>query len=160
MEDNTKASNVTINISGGINQVLPNATQAIQVISGDQYAAQKVHQAPDTSQPSEPAVQTPLSEAPHAPEMSDDAISLLRYIGSEERLNGYLKELQRCRTATELAQVIVQMYHAEKDLLDFEIKKERFIKIIRNLAPEVKTGNTVSNIRARVKEQLNLIGQR
>ena len=41
MEENSK-SNVTFNIYGGNNQILPNATEAVQNFYGDQFADQKV----------------------------------------------------------------------------------------------------------------------
>lgn len=42
MEENSK-SNVTFNIYGGNNQILPNATEAVQNFYGDQFADQKLH---------------------------------------------------------------------------------------------------------------------
>lgn len=42
MEENSK-SNVTFNIYGGNNQILPNATEAVQNFYGDQFADPKLH---------------------------------------------------------------------------------------------------------------------
>ena len=42
MEENSK-SNVTFNIYGGNNQILPNATEAVQNFYGDQFADQMLH---------------------------------------------------------------------------------------------------------------------
>lgn len=155
MEGKENNATVNVNIYGGTNIVQPIATQATQIINGSEVVT------PDVQQ----------QEQPHAaPSVSDDkrqsakslqdsqadvyAIRLRKYVDSEERLQGYLQELRHCESATELAKVVVSMYNNEPNLLDFEIKKERFIKIVSSLATDVKTGNTVSNIRARIKEQL------
>jgi len=156
MEENKNGVNVTINISGGNNIVQPTATQATQVFNGDQFVPQELKQQQnDTSSvPTEPTLHP---SATASSEMPDDAIALRKYVDDEKRLKEYVEDLSKCADATALAMVVVKMYRQEENLLDFEIKKERFIKIVLNLAPHVKTGNTISNIRMRIKNQLNLI---
>lgn len=46
------------------------------------------------------------------------------------------------------------MQHQEPRITKEEITKERFISIVKALAPDVKKGNTVSNIRARINDAL------
>jgi len=127
-------SDVTININGGNNQILPNATQAVQNFYGDR--------------PSE-------SESPA--ELPDDYLSpeaarLLPYINKEEDLNRYLAQIIECRTATELARVILAMQEREPKITSDEMVKERFISLFLSITPNITKGKTVDNIRARIND--------
>lgn len=143
MEDKFKGGGITINISGGNNQILPHATQATQNFYGDHIADDEFR-----------LLTSKGSEAPQSSEMSEAAVRLRRYVDSDERLKTYLAEIRLCGSATELAQVIVSMQHQEPRITKEEITKERFISIVKALAPDVKKGNTVSNIRARINDAL------
>lgn len=154
MEENKKQSNVTINISGGHNIVQPNATQATMIINGNKATVEEELQDDSTSLASENIASSQQLATVKTHQLPESAVRLRKYVEDNDRFNRYLEELQMCETATDIAKVVVCMWRNEKNLLDFEIKKERFIKNILSLAPNVKTGNTVSNIRARIKIQL------
>lgn len=108
-------SDVTINIYGGNNQILPNATQAVQNFYGEESASS-------------------------VPENSLFA--------------RYHSQLSECKTATELAQVVMTMLTHEPEVNKEEIVKERFIKKLLPLAPQILKGTSIDNIRARINDAL------
>ena len=121
-------SDVNITINGGNNQILPNATEAVQNFYGDGFS-EKVFAG---KQPGET--------------LPAEAQRLLIYIG-EEQLPRYLALIGECRSAAELGKVVV-------DMCAEEIVKERFIRLLLPLASNFTVGKTVSNIRARINDAL------
>lgn len=128
-------SDIHINIHGGNNQILPNATEGIQNFYGDQFA-DKI-----------------LSGNPPDESLPIEAQKLLHYI-DKERLPQYLTLLGECRSATELSQIVVDMCAQEPKLVKEEIVKERFIQLLLPLAPKLTKGTGVNNIRARINDAL------
>lgn len=127
-------ANIIFNISGGNNQILPNATQATQNFYGDKYIEEM-----------EKKVNT--DEAP------DITKSLLaHYINNVERLTYYIGKLTSCEDARSLAQVVMEMHDDDNVKIDSEeMVKERFIKTLLPHAPKVTT--SISNIRQRINEE-------
>lgn len=128
-------SDVNITINGGNNQILPNATEAVQNFYGDGFS-EKVFAG---KQPGET--------------LPAEAQRLLIYIG-EEQLPRYLALIGECRSAAELGKVVVDMCAQEPRLTKEEIVKERFIRLLLPLASNFTVGKTVSNIRARINDAL------
>lgn len=129
----TEKSNITFNISGGINQILPNATEAKQVFVGDQFADDYLHQ---------------------GEELPAEASALRTYINKVEILKAYLAQLHVCMTASEVAMVVVNMIlddDAPKVTRE-ECKKERFIKTLLPVIPLVRKGLTIDNLRDRIED--------
>lgn len=119
-------SDVTININGGNNQVLPNATQAVQSFYGNQ-----------------PAESESPAELPDD-YLSPEAVRLLPYINKEEDLSRYLALIIKCRTVTELARVILSMQEREPKITSDEMVKERFISLFLPITPNITKGKTVT----------------
>ncbi len=132
---------VEININGGNNQILPNATHATQNFYGNSSGKSET-----IPQPEEPQT-LPDAEGEPMPE----ALLLTLYI-NKENLNGYLAQIAECRSASELAMVVVNMKQQEPRLTAEEIVKERFIKQILFFARNLQKGATISNIRARIND--------
>lgn len=128
-------SDIHINIHGGNNQILPNATEGIQNFYGDQFADKA------------------FSDTPQGKSLPIEAQKLLLYV-AEERLPHYLSLLGECRSATELGKVVVDMQAQEPKLRKEEIVKERFINLILPLATQLTKGTGVDNIRARINDAL------
>lgn len=128
-------SDVHITINGGNNQILPNATEAVQNFYGDQFAEKM------------------LSDKPHTGELLPEANKLLLYI-SKENLPRYLSLIGECQSATELGKVVVQMQEEEPKLMKEEIVKERFINLILPFATKLQKGTSIDNIRARINDAL------
>lgn len=133
-------SDIIINIHGGNNQILPNATEAVQNFYG---AGESV------SQP----------DIPSLPTLSDDyldpaASRLIPYLNNKADLNEYLVQLQACQSASELARIILDMCSKEDRITKDEIVKERFISLFLPLV-NFTAGRTVQNIRARINELLS-----
>lgn len=127
-------SDTIINIHGGNNQILPNATEAVQNFYG--------------CRPAE-AVNT---EYQTCDDLSPEALRLQPYINSVESLRRYVARLSECLTATELAQVIADIKDHEPKVTKELMVKEKFIRLLLPLAPNVTKGTTIDNIRARIND--------
>ena len=128
-------NDVTININGGNNQILPNATEAVQNFYGDQFA-EKILGA------------TTLDSTP-SPEVS----KLSLYI-DKVNLPGYISQIGECQTATEFAKVVISIFEQESKLTEEEIVKERFISLLIPFATKLAKGRTIDNLRARINDAL------
>ena len=126
-------SDVNITINGGINQILPEATEAKQIFYGDQFA-EKLLSGESSKEESLPEV---------------DKLSI--YI-NKENIPAYLSQIGECQTATELAKVVVEMAEHEPRLTAEEIVKERFISLLLPFAFKLTKGKTVDNVRARIND--------
>ena len=126
-------SDVTININGGNNQILPNATEAVQNFYGDQFA------------------EYILKKQDEDDEFFTQKERLTPYI-NKENINGYLAQIGECNNATELAKVVVQMCEQEPRLTQEEIVKERFISLLLPFAKQLSKGRGVDNLRARIND--------
>ena len=157
-------SDITITIHGGNNQILPNATEAIQNFYVGEYCGE-----------------TSLEEGDGRSGLMPETIRFRAYINKEEDLERYLAQIVECRTVTELAQVILVMQENELKITPEEMVKERFIRLFhlnlqcirkddiaffgtqrellhRNcllflpITPRITKGKSVSNIRARIND--------
>ena len=126
-------SDVTININGGNNQILPNATEAVQNFYGDRFAEHI------------------LKKQDEDDESATQKERLALYI-NKENINGYLAQIGECNNATELAKVVVQMCEQEPRLTQEEIVKERFIRLLLPFAKRLTKGKGIDNLRARIND--------
>ena len=126
-------SDIIFNISGGNNQILPNATEAVQHFYGDQYA-EKILQKETPSEPINPALE-----------------KLALYI-NKESLPTYIAQIGACESATELAKVVVSIVQQDSKLTPEEIVKERFIKLLLPFASKLTKGKGIDNLRARIND--------
>ncbi len=126
-------SDVTFNIYGGSNQILPNATKAEQHFYGDQFAEKLLSKDGEAPQP--------LSEA-------EQALSI--YINKVEALRGYVTLLRSCQSARDLAEVVATMCQQEPSIDETLIVKQCFINLLLPFLPEWKKGQTVDNIRTAI----------
>ena len=115
-------SDIKIIINGGNNQIPPNATQAIQYFygSGNQ----------DESPEDIPAEQHRLA----------------LYI-NKERIPGYLAQIGECKSASELAKVVLGMVEQEPRLTPEDMVKGKFISLLLPHATRIASGATVDNVR-------------
>ena len=128
-------NDITININGGNNQILPNATEAVQNFYGDQFA-EKI-----------------LSNTVADKELCPEVGKLSLYVDKVNLLD-YIAQLSECQNATELAKVVIYMFEQEPKLTEEEIVKERFICILLPLATKLTKGRTIDNLRARINDAL------
>ena len=131
----TYMNDITININGGNNQILPNATEAVQNFYGDQFA-EKI-----------------LSNTVVDKELCPEVGKLSLYV-DKVNLPDYIAQLSECQNATELAKVVIYMFEQEPKLTEEEIVKERFISILLPLATKLTKGRTIDNLRARINDAL------
>lgn len=128
-------NDITININGGNNQILPNATEAVQNFYGDQFA--------------EKILGAPILDSTPSPEVS----KLSLYI-DKVNLPGYISQIGECQTATEFAKVVISIFEQESKLTEEEIVKERFIRLLLPFATKLAKGRTIDNLRARINDAL------
>lgn len=133
---------VTFNITGGNNQILPNATHAVQYF----YGYRRDGTALEADDP----------ESVECRPLNDKEKALLPYFNEQERLRHYAARLYQCTTAGDIGRVVVDMRQDAAVRLDGdEAVKERFISVLVALAPHLTTGKTVSNVRQRIIDAWN-----
>lgn len=128
-------NDITININGGNNQILPNATEAVQNFYGDQFA--------------EKILGNPASDGASIPEVG----KLSLYI-DKVNLPDYVAQIGECPTATELARIVMSMLEQEPKLTEETVVKERFITLLLPLAHKLDKGRSIDNVRARINDAL------
>lgn len=134
---------VEFNIYGGNNQIAPNATNATQTIyvNADNKA----------NQYDQAEVVSPL---PDAEEETLGELARLSINIDKVRLQEYLAQIAECRSATELAMVVVRMAEQEPRLTVEEIVKERFISQLLPFATNISKGTSIGNVRQRINDAL------
>ncbi len=127
--------NVVINIYGGTQQILPNATQAVQHFYGADISRDVFREGALSRQ-----------------ELSPEAKRLSAYINNVEELGVYLTRLSGCITASELALVVVSMVENRTGVSKELMVRESFIRLILPLTPGITSGRSIDNIRARIND--------
>lgn len=127
---------VHIDIHGGNNQILPNATEAVQ-----NFYYREGETPPLKPDP----LRQPSAEEPDEP-IPPEAEAIFPYVKDEQTLRRYLKLIGQCETARDLAQVIVTLQEQEQKIPADEVLKERFIRKFLPLAPKGLKGMTAHNL--------------
>ncbi len=127
--------NVVINIYGGTQQILPNATQAVQHFYGADISRDVFREGALSRQ-----------------ELSPEAKRLSSYINNVEELGVYLTRLSGCITASELALVVVSMVENRTGVSKELMVRESFIRLLLPLTPGITSGRSIDNIRARIND--------
>ncbi len=127
--------NVVINIYGGTQQILPNATQAVQHFYGADISRDVFREGALSRQ-----------------ELSPEAKRLSAYINNVEELGVYLTRLSGCTTASELALVVVSMVENRTGVSKELMVRESFIRLLLPLTPGITSGRSIDNIRARIND--------
>lgn len=130
-------NNIIFNISGGNNQILPNATKAEQHFYGDQFAKEALRKGIPADTP-----------------LTDDERRLLMYVEEEESLRNYVASLKACKTAAEVGQVVAIMCENEPHLLKERVVKESFIGKLTPFLTGVEKGKGIDNLRAQINNAL------
>ena len=123
-------SNIIFNISGGNNQILPNATKAEQHFYGDQFAKEALR-----------------NGATAEPPLTDDERRLAMFVEKEASLRNYVASLKACKTAAEVGQVVATMCENEPRIDETRIVTKAFIEILVPFMTGVETGKGIDNIR-------------
>lgn len=123
-------NNIIFNISGGNNQILPNATKAEQHFYGDQFAKEALRKGAPT-------------EAP----LTADERRLLVYVEKEESLRNYVASLKACQTAAEVGQLVATMCENEPRIDETRIVTKSFIETLLPFMTGVESGKGIDNIR-------------
>lgn len=133
--DDKENSNITFNIYGGTNQILPNATTATQNFYGGCAVQDK-----------------PEGENGKESLLTPEAARLSVYINKVEDLDIYLAQIVECASASDLAKVIVNMAEREPNITQELIVKEKFISLFLSITPKFTSGKSIDNIRARIND--------
>lgn len=126
-------NNITFNIYGGSNQILPNATKAEQHFYGDQFAKEALRKG-----------------QPQPAPLTDDERRLLLFVEKEESLRNYVASLAACKTAADVGKVVAIMCENEPYLNETRIAKQNFIEALQPLIPGVEKGTGVDNLRIQI----------
>ena len=124
---------ITINIYGGSNQILPNATKAEQLFYGDQFAKEALRKGAATE-----------------PTLTDDERRLLMFVEKEESLRNYVASLGVCKTAAEVGEVVAVMCENEPGLTAERIVKKEFIEKLLPFINGVESGRGIDNLRIQI----------
>ena len=130
-------TNIIFNISGGNNQILPNATKAEQHFYGDQFAKEALRKGTPT-------------EAP----LTDDERRLAMYVETEESLRNYVASLKACKTAAEVGKVVTVMCENEPHLFESRVAKADFIEKLIPFLTNVEKGKGIDNLRIQIDNAL------
>ncbi len=126
-------SDTIFHIYGGNNQILPNATEAVQNFYGNEFAEKKL--ASSDLQPEELTV---------------DEQALAIYINKVENLRGYITLLRSCKSARDLGEVVATMCQQEPSITEELIVKQSFITLLLPFVPKWEKGQTIDNIRVAI----------
>ena len=130
-------NNITFNIYGGSNQILPNATKAEQIFYGDQFAKEALRKGTSGEKP-----------------LTDDERRLAVYIEKEESLRNYVAQLAACKTAADVGEVVAMMCENESLLFAERVVKAKFIQTLIPLIPGVEQGRGIDNLRIQIFKAL------
>ena len=155
---------ISFNIHGGNNQILPNATHAVQnFYNTGSFPKMSVEE--DTvevkktilEKTAEPEQWEPAQAVPQKQEKEEETYShLSSYINNEELYHYYKEKLKVCLQASDIAQVAVEMAMNEDiPRIDRdEIVKERFFKLLPPLCSRLIRKTSHSNLRQRINDIL------
>lgn len=126
-------NSIIFNISGGNNQILPNATKAEQHFYGDQFAKEALRKG-----------------APAEAPLTADERRLQVFIEKEESLRNYLAHLAACKTAADVGQVVALMCENEPRLDEVRITTKAFIETLFPFITGVEKGCGPDNLRIQI----------
>ena len=126
-------STIVFNISGGNNQILPNATHAEQHFYGDQFAKEALRKG-----------------APGVAPLTDDERRLLLYVEEEDSVRNYVAALRACKTAAEVGKVVAIMCENEPHLFADRVAKQEFIETLLPFLTGVAKGKGIDNLRIQI----------
>ena len=126
-------TNIILNISGGNNQILPNATKAEQHFYGDQFAKEALRNGATAEQP-----------------LTDDERRLAMFVEKEASLRNYVASLKACKTAAEVGQVVAVMCENEPHLFESRVAKADFIEKLIPFLTNVEKGKGIDNLRIQI----------
>lgn len=128
---------ITFNISGGNNQILPNATEAVQNFYGSELSENVCDK----------------KSGEHCSLSSAEVQKLHVYIKDTSVLTDYVSRLEHCNSAKEIGLVVVDMILDENVNVDQNVAaKAAFIETLKDLSPNLKKGWTSNNIRQRIQD--------
>lgn len=138
-------SDVTFNIYGGTNQILPNATKGEQHFYGDQFAEAAIRQT---------AAGNDASASDDAPASDNEAEQQLAlYIINKERAKDYTSQLRRCTLAREVGGIVATMVD-NRDITKEQAVMQVFIDKLVPFLANVGKGKTIDNLRTHINNAL------
>ena len=126
-------NNITFNIYGGNNQILPNATKAEQHFYGDKFAKEALRNGDTADQP-----------------LTADEQRFALYVDKEDNVRKYVASLAACKSAADVGKVVAIMCENEPCLTEERIVKEEFIKTLLPFIDGVEKGKGIDNLRVQI----------
>ncbi|MCD7924783.1 MAG: hypothetical protein LUI85_08820 [Bacteroides sp.] len=136
-QNSTAMATVIININGGNNQILPNATGAVPNFYGTEFAHAKMLDG--------------LAE-----EDEDEAVHIARgtlsiYYSDAAALNDIIRRIADCRNASDLANLVVNDMHKHTILTFERMVSKYFIEALQQFLT-FKSGASTGNIRTQINK--------
>lgn len=136
-QKNTAVANVIINIHGGNNQILPNATGAVQNFYGAEFAHAKIKDILAEEEADE-------DEVVH---IARGTLSI--YYSDELELNDIIHRIADCRNASDLANLVVNDMQKHTILTPERMVSKDFIEALQQFLT-FKSGASTGNIRTQI----------
>lgn len=141
---NSAMAKVIINIHGDNNQILPNATEAVQNFYATGFSHDKKQEC--------------------LKEEEDEAVRIARgtlciYYSDEVELDGIIARIGDCRSASDLANLVVNDMHKHTILTSERMVGKDFIEALQQFLT-FKLGASTGNIRAQINKVKMNNGQR
>ena len=132
---NTARASVVINIHGGNNQILPNATEVVQNFYGAEFAH----------------VRTQNNGMEEKEEMRQCVlpVTLCIYYSDDWELNDIIRRIADCRSASDLANLVVNDMHKHTILTAERMVSKDFIEALQQFLT-FKSGTSTGNIRTQI----------
>ena len=133
---NTARASVVINIHGGNNQILPNATEVVQNFYGAEFAHVRTQN-------------NGMEE-----KEDDEAVRIARgtlciYYSDDWELNDIIRRIADCRSASDLANLVVNDMHKHTILTAERMVSKDFIEALQQFLT-FKSGTSTGNIRTQI----------
>ena len=145
-------SNVVININGGNNQILPNATEAVQNFNFYANGGEQKSKAAETGSKAESASNAKdVTEGNEGTVNSDEPeIPYINKVYAKE----YADQLRNCADGREVGIIVAKMVK-DAGLFEETAKKEMFIEKIMPFLDHLTKGKSVDNIRKHIRNALD-----
>ena len=160
MENKREKTTCVFHITGGNNQILPNATEVVQNFYGEQFgeAASKGGQSRDGG------TKAQTSESEESEDDEPDSLTIAQgelriYYPDDTLLEAIIVRIGSCKDAADLANLVVNDMMEHTILNDGIAVKAHFIQALQKFVHFTK-GSSVSNIRQQIRKQIQGMPQR
>lgn len=155
MENKKEEKSCVFHITGGNNQIMPNATEVVQNFYGDQFgkAALKAGQSMDGDNKAQLSEsEKPKVEVPDSLSIAEGELRI--YYPDEASLHAIIARIGGCKDAADLGNLVVNDMMERTILNEAIAVKAHFIEALQMFIHFTK-GSSVNNIRQQIRKQVS-----